>query len=94
MIVVRHPLAYRLAVLVSLLFAAPAGLLRAQYQKYEGQPIINIQFEPPESQPLTATELHDLLPLKSGQPLRIADVRAAIEAGAEARATAFSMFAE
>jgi outer membrane protein assembly complex protein YaeT len=52
--------------------------LLAQAQKYEGKPILTIQFEPKE-QPLEATELHDILPLKQGEPLRMADVRASIE---------------
>ena len=50
----------------------------AQTAKYEGQPIADIQFVPPE-QPLTAAELANMLPLKKGQPLRMADVHAAIE---------------
>ncbi len=79
MIVVRRPLAYRPAALVWLVVVAAPALVRAQYQKYEGQPVTMIQFEPPESQPLTATELHDLLPLKMNQPMRMADVRASIE---------------
>src|SRR5437764_2424485 len=79
MMLVRHPLASRPAILVCLLFSAGPTLLRAQYQKYEGQTVTNIKFEPPEAQPLTATELHDLLPLKMSQPLRIADVRTSIE---------------
>src|SRR5690348_3942308 len=49
-----------------------------QYQKYEGQEIVNIQFAPPE-QPVDAKELFDILPIKRGQPLHIADVRAAID---------------
>ncbi len=54
------------------------SLLAAQTAKYEGQPIANIQFVPPE-QPLTSAEMANLLPLKKGEPLRLADVRAAIE---------------
>jgi outer membrane protein insertion porin family len=54
------------------------SLLAAQTSKYEGQPIADIQFAPPE-QPLTSAELANLLPLKKGQPLHMADVRAAIE---------------
>src|SRR4051812_5640144 len=61
-----------------LLAAAHPTPLRAQYQKYEGLPITNIQFEPRE-QPLEASELHDLLPLQIGKALRIGDVRTAID---------------
>jgi len=55
-----------------------AGTLRAQYAKYEGLEVRNIQFDPVR-QPLEAAELHDILPLKIGAPLRRADVRASIE---------------
>ncbi|MGA2739588.1 MAG: POTRA domain-containing protein [Bryobacteraceae bacterium] len=61
---------------VSLL--ACAQMLWAQTPKYEGQPIADIQFVPPE-QPLTAAELANVVPLKKGAPLRLADVHAAIE---------------
>jgi outer membrane protein insertion porin family len=45
---------------------------------YEGKQILNIRFSPAE-QPLEASELHDILPLKMNQPMRMADVRAAID---------------
>src|SRR5580658_7445527 len=61
-----------------LLLAAPAAPLLAQAQKYEGKQILTIQFDPRE-QPLDPSELHDILPLKKDQPLRLADVRASIE---------------
>ena len=61
-----------------LLAAAQPGPLLAQYQKYEGMTITNIQFDPPD-QPLEAAELHDILPVKMGQPAHITDVRSAIE---------------
>ncbi len=61
-----------------LLAATQPETLQAQYQKYEGMAITNIQFDPPE-QPLEAAELHDLLPVKIGEPLHISGVRAAIE---------------
>ncbi len=64
--------------LVIAFFIAPAAPLRAQTQQYEGKQIITIQFDPKE-QPLDASELHDILPLKLEQPLRMADVRASIE---------------
>src|ERR1051326_243216 len=55
-----------------------AQLAPAQTMKYEGRPIADLQFVPPE-QPLTAVEIADLLPLKKGAPLRLADVHATIE---------------
>jgi outer membrane protein assembly complex protein YaeT len=57
---------------------ACAQAVCAQTAKYEGQPIADIQFVPPE-QPLTAAELATIVPLKKGEPLRLADVHAAIE---------------
>jgi len=57
---------------------ACAQVIWAQTAKYEGQPIADIQFVPAE-QPLTAAELANIVPLKKGQPLRLADVHAAIE---------------
>ncbi|HWC96830.1 MAG TPA: outer membrane protein assembly factor BamA [Candidatus Sulfopaludibacter sp.] len=63
-----------------LLLLALAGLQvgKAQYQKFEGKPVKNIQFSP-SAQPLEPDELFQILPLKRGQPLRVADVRASIE---------------
>jgi outer membrane protein insertion porin family len=55
-----------------------AQMVWAQTARYEGQPIADIQFVPPE-QPLTAAELATAVPLKKGAPLRLADVHAAIE---------------
>jgi outer membrane protein assembly complex protein YaeT len=63
---------------VSLLALACAQLMTGQTVKFEGQPIAGIQFIPPE-QPLTAGELSGILPLKKGDPLRMKDVREAIE---------------
>ena len=74
---VRRLLAFGFFALFLLAAAQPRPLL-AQYQKYEGMPITNIQFDPPE-QPLEAAELHDILPVKIGQPAHITDVRSAIE---------------
>ena len=48
------------------------------HPKYEGKPILTIQFDP-KRQPLDPSELHDILPLQKDQPLRMADVRASIE---------------
>jgi len=62
-----------------LVLAALGIPLQAQ-QKYEGLMIRNIQFEPKtDLQPVDANELHDLLPLKMNQPLRMEEVRASIE---------------
>jgi outer membrane protein insertion porin family len=74
---VRQTLAHLPCSLVLLALAVPVGLL-AQYQKYEGQPVLNIQFEP-RTQPLEPSELHNILPLRQGQPLRMTDVRSSIE---------------
>lgn len=49
----------------------------AQYQQFEGQQIAVIRFDPAE-QPLDADELHRILPLKAGEPLKADNVRAAI----------------
>ena len=57
---------------------ACAQVVWAQTARYEGQPIADIQFVPQE-QPLTAAELANAIPLKKGEPLRLADVHAAIE---------------
>ncbi len=55
-----------------------ADRARLRYQKYEGQPIKNIQFDP-AAQPLEPDELFQILPLKRGQPLQMSVVRASIE---------------
>ncbi|MFB3829103.1 MAG: POTRA domain-containing protein [Bryobacteraceae bacterium] len=57
------------------LFAPGAA---AQPERWEGRRIATIQFIPPE-QPLDPQEIKEILPLKIGTPLRMADVRAAIE---------------
>lgn len=64
----------------ALLFLAAAQpvLLLAQYQSFEGLTVTNIQFAP-KDQPLEPSELHEMLPLRIGQPLRMAEVRASIE---------------
>jgi outer membrane protein assembly complex protein YaeT len=74
---VRQTLAHLPCALLLLALARPAVLL-AQYQKYEGKTVLNIQFEP-KLQPLEPSELHDILPLRVDQPLRMADVRSSIE---------------
>ena len=61
-----------------LLLAVQPDALLAQAQKYEGKQVLTIQFDP-RQQPLDPSELHDILPLQTNQPLRMADVRASIE---------------
>ncbi len=68
----------QLAFLILLLAAARPRSLLAQYQKYEGQPVVNIRFVPAE-QPLEGAELFEMLPLKRDQPLRMPVVRASME---------------
>jgi len=74
---VRPTVVYLPCALLLLTLASPRCLL-AQYQKYEGKTVLNIQFEPRE-QPLDPSALHDLLPLRVEQPLKMAEVRASIE---------------
>ncbi len=73
----RSLLAYSPCVILLLAAAQPRSLL-AQYQKFEGRPVVNIRFEPAE-QPLEGSELFEILPLKRDQPLRISVVRASVE---------------
>src|SRR5262249_48689283 len=61
-----------------LLLAALPRILFSQYQRYEGQKVTVIRFEPRE-QPLDAGELYRILPLKTGEPLSMETVRASIE---------------
>src|SRR5262245_26269265 len=61
-----------------LLAAAQAQENSPPGSAYEGREVVTIQFIPAE-QPLEASELHDILPLKARQPLRMNDVRASIE---------------
>jgi outer membrane protein insertion porin family len=77
MMMVCRPLALMRRVLLLLALAGPQ-IAHAQYQKYENQPVKVIQFDP-TNQPLEPDELFQILPLKAGQPLRVADVRASIE---------------
>jgi outer membrane protein insertion porin family len=74
---VRSPLAYTPCIILLLAAAQPPSLL-AQYQKYEGRPVVNIRFEP-AAQPLEGSELFEILPLKRGEPLRMSVVRATVE---------------
>jgi outer membrane protein assembly complex protein YaeT len=45
---------------------------------FEGRPVVSVGFEPAR-QPLDAGEMDRVLPVKTGQPYRAADIRAAIE---------------
>lgn len=66
------------ACVLSALLAASPAVLSAQDQNYEGKTIRTIQFEPVR-QPLEPAELHRILPLQIGQPLRMAAVRQSID---------------
>ena len=61
-----------------ILLALGGNSLVALPDEYEGKPIASIQFEP-QKQPLSRDQLLAMIPLRSGQPLRGPDVRAAIE---------------
>jgi outer membrane protein assembly complex protein YaeT len=56
--------------------AFPADL--AAPAAYEGQPIINVRFDPP-GQPVASDDLNRLLPWKAGDALHLEDVRATIK---------------
>lgn len=64
--------------LALMLFAATQNRAQAQGRNYEGSVVKNIQFVPSD-QPLEADELHDILPLKIGEPLSMSVVRASID---------------
>jgi outer membrane protein insertion porin family len=72
------PRSNHLACGILLLTIAFPRTVLAQYQKYEGLKTTNIQFRP-VTQPLEAAELHKILPLKIGDTLKIATVRASID---------------
>ena len=74
---VRRPRFPHLRLLLPLALLA-AGSLPAQSARYEGLVVRNIRFDP-VLQPLEAAELHEILPLKIGAPLRREDVRASIQ---------------
>jgi outer membrane protein assembly complex protein YaeT len=63
--------------LVLALALLAGGSLCAQPSKFEGLTVRSIQFDPAR-QPLEASELHEILPLKIGAPLRQEDVRSSI----------------
>lgn len=54
------------------------GVLSAAPDDYTGKRIVTIQFEPKE-QPLEAVVLNEILPVRIGNPLRMPEVRAAID---------------
>ena len=74
---VRTRLAYAFYVLL-MLAAARRPALRAQSAEFDGKRVLDVQFQP-AVQPLETGDLNAMLPLKKGQPLRMADVRASIE---------------
>jgi len=76
MIMVRRRLTC-LSSAILILAAAPAMGL-AQSQNFEGKRILAIHFDP-KQQPLEASELFDILPLKSNQALRMSAVRQTID---------------
>lgn len=55
-----------------------AGIAVAAPEDYQGRPIRAVEFQP-EKQPYSREYLQALLPLKLDEPLRLVDVRAAIE---------------
>lgn len=71
----RFPL---LACGILLLAVLPQILLAEQSPQFEGQKIAIIRFQPAE-QPLDSAELHRILPLKTGDPLKMETVRASID---------------
>ncbi len=72
---VRPPFAQ--VICLVLLALAPFHPAAGQGSRYEGRRIATIRFEPP-GQPLEAEEIKNILPLKIGGTLRMADVEAAI----------------
>jgi outer membrane protein insertion porin family len=75
MILVRHLLAYSLRILALLAVMCP--VLAAQNRAYEGSNVVDVRFEPAK-QPLQAGELSAAVELKTGEPLRMSQVRASI----------------
>ena len=64
--------------LVPLILAGAMFHAPVRAEQYEGKRIVEIGFSPPE-QPVDPAELRNLVPLKAGTPLRMADVRTAIQ---------------
>jgi outer membrane protein insertion porin family len=77
MSVVRLPLCFLPFCFAFLVLAQPR-LAHAQEATLLGRNVVTIRFEP-EQQPVDAAELHGLLPLRIGQPLRLEEVRRSIE---------------
>jgi len=61
-----------------LLLALAGTCLGALPEQFEGQPISRVLFSP-EKQPLSLDQLKEMLPLRAGETLRSADLRAAIQ---------------
>jgi outer membrane protein insertion porin family len=80
MLSVRPLLAWFPCTILAVAVGWPPGLTARDVDDadYEGKPILNIRFSP-EAQPLEASELHEILPLKMNRPLLMTDVRAAID---------------
>ena len=68
----RNPL------LLVLLWVALQAPVWSDSQQYEGKAIVEIQFSPPD-QPVDPADLRELVSLKKGTPLHLADIRAAIQ---------------
>jgi outer membrane protein assembly complex protein YaeT len=68
----------RLCKVLLLLLCPLGGDLLARPSDFEGKPIAVITFDP-RQQPIPPAEMAQILPLKMKEPLRMADVRAAIE---------------
>ena len=62
----------------SLLAAVVIAPAQDSNSGFEGRPIARIEFSPPE-QPLPADEMQSLLTFERGSPLKLTDVRAAIQ---------------
>lgn len=74
---VRRLLAFYPCFLLVLLVTHPPEV-RAQYRSFEGKVVKVIQFDPVQ-QPLEPGELHEILPLKIGQTMRMEVVRESID---------------
>ena len=74
---VRLPVLLLLSLLLGAA-AAPAQDVTSQDRNFEGRTIARIEFDP-QNQPFTNDELERLLPLHAGSPLKMDDVRSAIE---------------
>src|SRR5258706_9776093 len=68
----------RYALVVLYLCSGEWCALRADTDLYEGKRITDIQFSPP-NQPVDSLELEEMLPVKKGSILSLADVRASLE---------------